>query len=75
MHRFLVALMVCFSPALIVAACTTQPTAPPTQYVTRTVTECSWAPQLTASAADTPTTKREIIAYEKARQTNCQNAK
>lgn len=58
-------------PLLLLSACAAQSPAPQVQYVPRTVTECSWAPQLTASTADTPATKREIIAYESARQTNC----
>jgi len=62
-------------PLLLLAGCAAQQPAPQVQYVTRTVKECSWAPQLTASSADTPATKREIIAYEKARQTNCPTSK
>lgn len=58
------------------AACAAQQqTAPQVQYVTRVVKDCSWAPQLTATSADTPATKREIIAYETARQTNCPSTK
>lgn len=34
-------------------------------------TACSWVTQMTASASDTPETKREVIAYEKARRANC----
>lgn len=34
-------------------------------------TGCAWAKPMTASSADTPDTKREIIAYELARQKNC----
>ena len=46
--------------------CTTQPQLP------RVVdTACDWIPVLSASANDTPDTKREVIAYETARQRNC----
>ncbi|NIE67485.1 hypothetical protein [Burkholderia sp. Ax-1719] len=34
-------------------------------------TSCSWLSPMTASSADTPETKREVIAYEAARQKNC----
>jgi phosphate-selective porin len=57
----------------LLAACAAQQASAPCTpvYVTRTVKDCSWLPQMTASAADTPDTKREIIAYEIARQKNC----
>lgn len=61
------------SVTFLLAACAAQQPAP--VYVTRTVNECSWTPTLTASAADTAATKREIIAYETARQTNCPSTK
>lgn len=47
--------------------CTTRPPLPP-----RVVdTGCDWIPVLSASANDTPDTKREVIAYESARQQKC----
>lgn len=59
-------------PLILLAGCATQPApTPQTVYVTRTVKDCSWLPVMTASAADTPATKREIIGYETARQANC----
>ncbi len=38
-------------------------------------TSCSWVTAMTADAADTAATKREIIAYEIARQKNCAGEK
>lgn len=57
-------------PLLILTGCATQ-RPPQTVYVTRTVKDCAWLPSLTFSAADTAATKREVIAYETARQKNC----
>lgn len=34
-------------------------------------TGCDWTKPLTASTADTPDTKREILAFDLARQKNC----
>ena len=53
---------------LVLAGCvaTPQPIS-----VSRVVNECSWAPKITFGSSDTPETKREIIAYETARQKNC----
>lgn len=34
-------------------------------------TGCAWALPMTASTADTPATKREILNYEVTRQANC----
>lgn len=36
-------------------------------------TACDWVPALSASASDTEETRREVVAYETARQTNCRN--
>lgn len=61
-----------FALALLAGCCPTKPDDPPKPiYVTRTVKDCSWLPHLTAAVGDTVETKREVIAYEKARQENC----
>jgi hypothetical protein len=53
--------------AALLAGCQTCPTVP-----SRVVdTACSWVTPMTASTADTSETKREILAYELARQKNC----
>ncbi|MCA8075394.1 hypothetical protein [Burkholderia cepacia] len=54
--------------AALLAGCQTCPTAPTARVVD---TACSWVMPMTASMADTPETKREILAYELARQKNC----
>ncbi|RQS22467.1 hypothetical protein [Burkholderia sp. Bp8995] len=54
--------------AALLAGCQSCPTAPPPRVVD---TACSWVMPLTASTADTVETKREILAYEIARQKNC----
>jgi len=54
---------------LLLTGCAAADTKP--IYVDRVVNECAWAPKLTFSTSDTPETKREIIAYETARQKNC----
>lgn len=61
---------VIIAAAVLLAGCQTCPTVPP-----RIVdTACSWVMPMTASASDTPETKREILAYELARQKNCPSA-
>ncbi|MCA8026403.1 hypothetical protein [Burkholderia cepacia] len=54
--------------AALLAGCQTCPTAPAPRVVD---TACTWVMPMTASTADTPETKREILAYELARQKNC----
>ncbi|VWD61027.1 hypothetical protein BLA18628_07220 [Burkholderia aenigmatica] len=54
--------------AALLAGCQTCPPAPPARVVD---TGCSWVIPMTASTADTPETKREILAYELARRANC----
>lgn len=54
---------------LVLSACAaTVPPAPAQRVID---TACKWVPSLTFSDADTPATKREIIAYATARQKNC----
>lgn len=51
-------------------ACTPSPTPPvPVPHVTDTA--CDWIPRLSVSTHDTEETKREVEAYELARQTKC----
>jgi len=54
--------------AALLSGCQTCPPAPAPRVVD---TGCSWVMPLIASAQDTPETKREILAYELARQKNC----
>ncbi|WP_175806487.1 hypothetical protein [Burkholderia cenocepacia] len=54
--------------AALLAGCQTCPPVPPARVVD---TGCLWVKPMTASPADTPETKREILAYELARQKNC----
>ncbi|WP_175770581.1 hypothetical protein [Burkholderia anthina] len=54
--------------AVLLAGCQACPTAPSARVVD---TGCSWVMPMTASTSDTPETKREILAYELARQKNC----
>ncbi|HEM8998808.1 TPA: hypothetical protein U2T46_000843 [Burkholderia cenocepacia] len=54
--------------AALLAGCQTCPPAPPARVVD---TGCLWIKPMTASPADTSETKREILAYELARQKNC----
>ncbi|MDN7893244.1 hypothetical protein QZM93_32045 [Burkholderia cepacia] len=54
--------------AALLAGCQTCPPVPPARVID---TACTWVMPLTASTADTPETKREILAYELARQKNC----
>lgn len=61
-------ILIVIAAAALLAGCQTCPTAPPARVVD---TACSWAMPLTASTSDTTETKREILAYELARQKNC----
>lgn len=51
---------------LMVAGCTTPPTK---------VDPCAWLPVITYSTKDTVATKKEILAYEIAREGNCVKVK
>ncbi|MFM0300025.1 hypothetical protein PQQ99_07845 [Paraburkholderia sediminicola] len=53
---------------IALAGCATCPPPPAPRVVD---TACSWVTPMTADASDTAATKREIIAYEIARQKNC----
>ena len=60
--------------AAILAGCDSCPPAAAPQA--RVIdTACSWVIPMTAAAADTPETKRQIIAYEATRQKNCPDSK
>ncbi|WP_412021551.1 hypothetical protein [Burkholderia cepacia] len=60
-------ILIAAAAAALLAGCQTCPPAPP-----RVVdTACAWVMPMTASTADTSETKREILAYELARQKNC----
>ncbi|POZ81559.1 MULTISPECIES: hypothetical protein [Burkholderia] len=56
---------------LLLAGCQTCPTVPPARIVD---TACLWVKPMTASPADTPETKREILEYELARRVNCRTS-
>jgi hypothetical protein len=75
MRNLFFAALVCFSPAFVVTACSTQQPAPQVQYVTRTVTECVWAPKAIYKTSYPIEVKQWMVAYETARQTNCQDTK
>lgn len=51
------------------AGCANECPPPPPPRVVDTA--CAWVTPMTASAADTSATKREVVAYEIARQKNC----
>ncbi|MBB2928404.1 hypothetical protein [Paraburkholderia silvatlantica] len=53
----------------MLAGCAHDCPAPPAPRIVDT--SCSWLSPMSASSADTPETKREVIAYEIARQKNC----
>lgn len=53
---------------VLLASCAMQPETPPPA---RVVTECSWIQPLTFSRADTPETKRQIIALADKIAVNC----
>lgn len=59
--------------ALLVGCASCPPTPEPKTVVeTRVIdTGCDWTRTITASAADTPETKRQIIAHNDARAANC----
>lgn len=58
--------------ALALSACGLCPVAPAPQV--RVIDSgCRWVVPMSASESDTDATKREIIAYEQARQANCRN--
>lgn len=62
-------MLILFLIALVaLAGCQVAPPAPAPRVVD---TACSWVVPMTADSADTAATKREIIAYEIARQKNC----
>lgn len=75
MRNLMLAMLVCFSPAFIVTACSTQQPAPQVQYIPRTVTECSWAPKAIYKTTYPIEVKQWMVAYETARQTNCPTEK
>lgn len=56
---------------LLLAGCQTCPTVPPARVVD---TGCLWVKPMTASVADTPETKRQILEHELARRANCSSA-
>jgi hypothetical protein len=53
----------------VLAGCAHECPPPPAPRIVDT--SCSWVKPETASPADTPETKREVIGYELARQKNC----
>lgn len=59
--------------AVALVGCTSQQAAESTApvFLTRVVKDCSWIPVGTYSTHDTQLTREWMIAYEKARQTNC----
>jgi uncharacterized protein YcfL len=60
--------------ALVLAGCQTCPPAPSPQVVMQTKVidkGCDWTRTITASAADTEETKRQIIVHNNARAANC----
>jgi hypothetical protein len=58
---------------VVLAGCATQCPAPPPPRIVDTA--CAWLTPMTADTADTAATKREVIAYEIARQKNCPTQK
>lgn len=62
-------------PLLLIGGCAAQQSAPQVQYVTRTVTECSWAPKAIYKTTYPLEVKQWMVAYETARQANCQSQK
>jgi hypothetical protein len=60
-----------FLAAALLSGCAHECPAPPAARVVDTA--CFWVAPMTASSADTAETKREIVAYEIARQNNCGN--
>jgi hypothetical protein len=57
---------------LVLSGCAFSAAPPPPTPAPRIIdSACKWVPRLTASHDDTPATKREILAYEQARQENC----
>ncbi|UIY60090.1 hypothetical protein [Burkholderia cepacia] len=64
-------LLIAIAAAALLAGCQTCPSAPPARIID---TGCLWVKPMTASPADTPETKREILEHELARRTNCPTA-
>lgn len=61
-------LLIVIAAAAQLAGCQICPPAPPARIVD---TGCLWVKPMTASPADTPETKREILEHELARRANC----
>lgn len=60
--------LIVIAAAALLAGCQSCPPAPPARIVD---TGCLWVKPMTASPADTPETKREILEHELARRANC----
>ncbi|MGN8190268.1 hypothetical protein ACTJLD_30220 [Burkholderia sp. 22088] len=64
-------ILIAIAAAAVLAGCHTCPSVPPARIVD---TGCLWVKPMTASPADTPETKREILQYELTRRANCSTA-
>jgi hypothetical protein len=67
--RLLILLTFMALTAPVLSGCAQNCPPPPAPRIVDTA--CAWVTPMTAASADTSETKREIIAYELARQKNC----